>query len=149
MIEPLRLSFDVKCPVDRAFAIWTSETARWWPTSHTVTGDKDLDVVFEGKVGGRIYERTRQGTEFDWGEVTVWDPPHRLGYLWHLRQDQANATSVEISFVDVGTNETRVDIEHSGWERLGEKGLEARDANRAGWGSLFPHFVAASSLPNQ
>jgi hypothetical protein len=49
-------------------------------------------------IGGRIYERTRDGTEIDWGEITVWEPPTRLAYRWHIRRDRADATDVEIPF---------------------------------------------------
>ena len=59
MIEPIRLSFEVACPADHAFEVWT-------------------------------------------GEVTIWEPPTRLGYLWHLRGDGADATEVEIQFIDRG-----------------------------------------------
>jgi uncharacterized protein YndB with AHSA1/START domain len=93
-------------------------------------------------VGGRIFERTRAGDELEWGEVTAWDPPRRLAYLWHLRSDRADATDVEITFTDTG-GATRVDIEHGGWDRLGAKGADRRGANAGGWASLLPHFVAA------
>ena len=71
----------------------------------------------EGRVGGRIFERTRDGQEWDWGEVTVWEPPSRLVYLWHLKRDRAEATEVEIRFGPTAPDGTRVDIEHRGWER--------------------------------
>lgn len=143
MIEPLRLSFEVDCPADHAFAVWTERIAAWWPSGHSVSGDPGLAVMLEGRVGGRIFERTSSGEEHDWGEVTDWDPPHRLGYLWHLRRDRAQATDVTITFVDTGGATTRVEIEHRGWERLGDEGPRWRDANRSGWGGLLPHFTAA------
>ena len=80
MTDPLRVSFDVACPPDRAFALWTGRIDTWWPADHTVTGGHDLTVVLEPGVGGRIFERTPEGVEHDWGEVTVWEPPGRLGY---------------------------------------------------------------------
>jgi len=74
-------------------------------------------VVLQGGVGGRIYERTADGTEHEWGEVTVWQPPARLAYLWYLGRDRADATEVEIRFLARGTGATRVEIEHRGWAR--------------------------------
>jgi len=140
MTDPLRLSFTVDCPAEHAFTVWTAKISRWWPADHTVTGEPGLDVVLEPRVGGRIFERTVTGAEHDWGRITVWDPPRRLGYSWHLRQDRADATDVEITFTGEGLG-TRVDIEHRGWERLGARGPGLREANRAGWSSLLPHFV--------
>jgi hypothetical protein len=142
MTEPLYISFDVACPVSHAFAVWTARIGTWWPADHTVTGESGLDVVLERRVGGRIFERTRAGAEYDWGEVTVWEPPYRLAYLWHLRRDRVDATEVEIRFIDAGTV-TRVEIAHRGWERLGAKGPDWREANRGGWTTLLPHYVTA------
>lgn len=140
-IEPIRLAFEVGCPVEHAFATWTAAIDRWWPADHTVAGTTDLVVTLEPGVGGRIYERSPDGTERDWGEVTVWEPPGRLGYLWHLKRDRADATEVEIRFVAAGAGRTRVEIEHRGWERLGAGGVDWRDRNVGGWSTLLPHFV--------
>jgi uncharacterized protein YndB with AHSA1/START domain len=143
VIEPIRLSFEVACPVERAFEIWTARTSSWWPASHTVTGEPGLQVVLEPRVGGRIFERTATGVEYDWGEIVAWEPPHRLVYLWHLRADRGDATEVEIRFSAHGVTGTRVDIDHRGWDRLVTLGQARRDANGAGWAGLLPHYVEA------
>jgi hypothetical protein len=145
MIEPPRMSFVIDCPVDHAFRVWTARTSRWWPVTHTVTAETGLEVVFEAGPGGRIFERTPAGMEVDWGEITVWEPPRRLGYLWHIRTDRADATEVDIAFSDQGDATTRVDIEHRGWERLGSRGPGWRDANQSGWDGVLPHYIAACS----
>jgi hypothetical protein len=67
MIEPLRLSLVVECPVAHAFEVWTAKTSSWWPVTHTVTAEPGLEVVFEAEPGGRIFERTAGGLEVDWG----------------------------------------------------------------------------------
>jgi uncharacterized protein YndB with AHSA1/START domain len=56
-------------------------------------------MTFECRPGGRIFERTPDGVEHDWGEVLAWEPPHRLAYLWHQSTDRGRATEVDISFV--------------------------------------------------
>jgi uncharacterized protein YndB with AHSA1/START domain len=94
-------------------------------------------------VGGGIYERTRLGTEHEWGEVTVWEPPRRLVYLWHLRRDRSDATEVELRFIDVAEGRSRLEIEHRGWDRLGSRAQEWRDRNLGGWSTLLPHYQAA------
>ena len=144
MIEPITLAFEVACPADRAFHVWTADIDRWWPADHTVSGAADAAVVLEPRPGGRIFERTPDGIEHDWGEVTIWEPPTRFGYLWHLRRDRADATEVEIRFVAAGDRATRVEIEHRGWDVLGAEGQSWRDRNRAGWSTLLPSFVAAT-----
>jgi len=142
MTDPLRMSFDVACSADHAFSVWTSGIGAWWPPDHTVTGRAEV-VVLTGGVGGRIYERTADGVEHEWGEVTVWQPPARLAYLWYLGRDRSHATEVEIRFLAQGADATRIEIEHRGWERLGSGSGPWRDRNEAGWQSLLPHFTAA------
>ena len=143
MREPIRLAFDVACPAEHAFAVWTSRISAWWPLDHAVAPEPGLRIVLEPGVGGRIFERTTAGVEVEWGEVTVWEPPRRLGYLWHIGADRTDATDVEITFIEGPDGTTRVHIEHRGWERLGVIADASRDANLAGWESLLPHFVAA------
>jgi len=143
MIEPLRFSFSVECPVDHAFDVWTARTSTWWPKTSTMTQADGLEVIFEGREGGRIFERTPAGQEIEWGEITVWEPPRRLGYSWRIATDRDSATEVEIRFSDLGDETTRVEIEHRGWEKLGDRGLGWRDTNRGGWDGTLPRYIAA------
>jgi uncharacterized protein YndB with AHSA1/START domain len=142
VIPPLRLSFEVDCRVATAFELWTSRISVWWPRGHTVSGHDHAEVVFEPKVGGRLFERTPSGEEIDWGEVTVWEPPHRLAYLWHMKHDRTQATDVEVRFIE-GDERTVVEIEHGGWERLGPEGPQWRERNHAGWAGMLKHYEAA------
>jgi len=141
MTDPLRITFDVACPADHAFEVWTSDFGTWWPRDHTVTGRGD--VVLEGRVGGRIYERAADGVEHDWGEIVVWEPPEQLVYLWHIGQDRSDATEVQIRFIPRGAL-SRVEIEHRGWERLGPTAAGRREQNRVGWEGVLAHFRTAA-----
>jgi len=144
VIEPLRLSYEIACAPEHAFEVWTTRVSTWWPKGHSVSGNPETCVVLEPRPGGRIFERTPDGTEIDWGEITLWNPPRRLGYLWYIKRDRNDATDVELTFVDLGDGTTRLEIVHTGWERLGAEGPAWRDANTSGWSALLPHFVAAA-----
>jgi hypothetical protein len=146
MIEPLRMSFVVECAPDHAFTTWTSKASSWWPVEHTVSHEAGTEIVFEPRAGGRIFERTPAGREIEWGQILEWDPPRRLRYLWHIATDFMHATDVEIIFRELPDSSTRVEIEHAGWERLGEIGQAWRDANHAGWDGVLPSYVASSQL---
>jgi uncharacterized protein YndB with AHSA1/START domain len=141
--EPLQLSFEVHCSPETAFWTWTTRASTWWPFEHSVSSERGIEVVFEEHAGGRIFERTPSGDEHDWGRMTIWEPPLRLAYTWHLRSSPQEATDVEVRFVDAGEDRTRVEIEHGGWERLGAQASERREGNRSGWTSVFPHFAEA------
>jgi uncharacterized protein YndB with AHSA1/START domain len=144
VIQPLRIAFEVACPPDHAFAVWTQRATSWWPREHTVSHEHGAQIVFEPHAGGRIYERTHDGHEIEWGEVVEWDPPRRLRYLWHIATDPANATDVEIAFHELPGSVTRVEIEHGGWDRLEEIGQAWRDANQAGWDGVLPSYRTAA-----
>ena len=152
MIDPIRISFVVGCTPDHAFDTWTARATAWWPPEHTASHEPGAQIVFEPLAGGRIFERTADGTEIEWGEVVEWDRPRRLRYLWRIATEARNATDVEIAFTEVGDGGTRVDIEHGGWDRLGDFGDTWRNANVAGWDGVLPAYqietrVSRQSLP--
>jgi len=142
VIDPITLAFPVACSSRHAFEMWTSRIGTWWPADHTVSG-RPAAVVLEGGPGGRIYERCADGTEHEWGRITAWDPPNGLAYTWHLKRDPIDATDVQVRFVPVADQLTRIEIEHRGWERLGALAAAWRDRNRSGWETLIPHLVHA------
>jgi uncharacterized protein YndB with AHSA1/START domain len=144
MIEALEFEVAVQCSNDHAFDVWANRTSMWWPRDHTRSGDPSAVVTFEPRVGGRVFERTPDGTEHDWGEVTVWEPPHRLVYLWHIYGDRSEATLVEITFT-AASERTTVKVKHTGWDRLGEKAEHLRGRNQTNWSDLMKAYVPATS----
>ena len=103
MIEPLVVEFAVAAPASHAFDMWANRTSLWWPPGHTMSGTDDFEIVFEGRPGGRVYERSADGTEHEWGQVLDWEPPLRIRYMWHLFFDCAEATTVEVRFFPDGS----------------------------------------------
>ena len=142
MTQPLEIEFEVGCSPEHAFDVWARRTSQWWPRAHSRSGDPDSTITFEGRAGGRIYERASDGAEHEWGEVLEWEPPGRLRYLWHIYGERSMATEVEITFAPAG-DATTVRIVHSGFERLGEEGAALRERNVKGWAGLIPQFRSA------
>ena len=141
--EPLDFEFRVRCDPEHAFRTWTERTDAWWPKDHTSTGDPATLVVIERGEGGRIFERTPDGAENEWGEITVWDPPSRLSYSWHIASTRQDATTVDLTFMGDG-DETVVRVVHHGWDRFGAGGEERREANHQGWNDLVTAFLDAA-----
>ena len=117
----------------------------WWPPGHSVSAEPGLTVTFEPRVGGRIFERTPGGIEHDWGQVEVWEPPHRIAYSWHLRFDRADATHVEVTFSPGGDGRSHVTIVHSGWGRLAAAAAERRERNSRGWAGVLERYCEAAA----
>lgn len=147
MSGPIIIEFSVDCDPTHAFNTWTGSIGRWWPADHTVSGDPKARAFLEPGVGGRLFERTPDGTEHDWGKIVRWDPPVTVSYTWHIGAGPVDATEVTVSFTP-HRDSTTVRIEHSGWEDFGDDGLTRRAGNLAGWNGLLPHFAAACHSGN-
>ncbi len=144
-VEAVRKSLVVKCSPERAFQVFTTDIGSWWPLGrYSIGGDKITEVVFEPKVGGRVYERHSDGGEGEWGRVLEWDPPHRFTMSWYPGSEAAQATELEIRFTPEGDG-TRVDLEHRGWERLGEAALETRTSYDGGWAGVLAEYETAAN----
>ena len=146
MIEPLRLSYEIDCPPDHAFDGLDDATVDVVAEGPLGLGrPRHASCMLEPRLGGRIFERTagrqrdRLGRDHRVGPAA----PPRLP-LAHRRATRDDATDVELTFVDLGDGTTRLDIVHSGWERLGDEGVAWREANTGGWSALIPSFVAAA-----
>jgi uncharacterized protein YndB with AHSA1/START domain len=97
-------------------------------------------VVFECRVGGRIFEELTDGRRFQWGRVTAWEPSHRVAFTWHPSREEAEAQDVDLTFHREGPG-TKVELVSSGWERLGARARSARKGYELGWGAVLDHWA--------
>jgi uncharacterized protein YndB with AHSA1/START domain len=140
----LRKSIVVACSVEHAFRVFTERTGEWWPfAGHSLFDEGSETVVFEPRVGGRVAERAKSGEEGVWGTVTAWDPPHGFGMTWHPGRDEETAQDLEVRFSAEGDG-TRVDLVHTGWERLGNRMAEISGHYDEGWDFVLDLFVDAA-----
>jgi hypothetical protein len=133
----------VRCGVDTAFRTWTEQINAWWPKGHSRSANPSTTVFLERRVGGRIYERTPEGVEHEWGEVTVWDPPDHFAYHWFLGSGSERPTRVDVHFIAHGDRSTRVDVRHQGPEFIGELWSRTSAVFDAAWDALLPAYIAA------
>jgi uncharacterized protein YndB with AHSA1/START domain len=139
--DAIRKSIDVAVAPAQAFELFTERASTWWPfATHSVAGDAAVTAVFEPRVGGRVYERATDGAEHDWGEITVWEPPHRFALAWTVDPSCAG-TEVEVRFAAAGSTGTRVELEHRGW-RDAARGLV--DGYGSGWEVVLRAFAAGA-----
>ncbi len=137
-------SVTVSVPVERAFEVFTAEIGTWWPLrTHAVDTERSETVVMEGRVGGRLFERTAAGKEHAWGAIVAWEPPSRVTYSWHPGRGEETAQEVEVTFMPEGDG-TRVRIRHYGWENLGDGLDEAVASYDKGWDLVIADYVEAA-----
>lgn len=135
-------SVTVSAPPERAFRAFTEEIGRWWPLADgfAFAGDRWQDMEMEGREGGRLYERSRDGRDFHIGTVKVYDPPSRLVFTWgEATEEWAAPTEVEVRFTPEG-GATRVDLEHRGFEGIGEAAEETTQTYDGGWAAVLGRY---------
>ena len=147
-IAPIVKAIETDRPIDEAFRLFTANMADWWPlASHSVGRDKAQWCGLEDRVGGRVFERTESGEEHVWGTVTDWQPPHRLAFTWHPGQGPEVHTELVIRFTALAERRTRVELEHRGWEALGDRAEAVRGNYDGGWDQVFGrHFGEFAAL---
>jgi hypothetical protein len=144
-LDPVRKSVTVRLAPARAFQLFTVRIAEWWPLrTHSLGQEKAETVVFEGREGGRLYERTTEGVEHQWGTVLVWAPPARFVVTWHPDTPPDQAQRVEVRFLPEAGG-TRVELTHTGWEALGDLAADYRTGYESGWVGVLELFAGAAT----
>lgn len=121
MTSKVYVALRVKAAPERAFTAFVQEIGAWWrPNGLFQTTPRAPGLLaFEPGEGGRLTETLASGKVFEIGQITAWEPPARLVFSWR----QANFpldlhTEVEVRFEGVGEGETRVSIEHRGFDQV-------------------------------
>jgi uncharacterized protein YndB with AHSA1/START domain len=148
--EPISRTVTVNGSAERAFHVFTEGMGTWWPlATHSIAVDQELpqraeDLRVEGRKGGRIEEVLDDGSTRDWGQVAVWEPPHRVVYRWKPNDLPTPPTEVDVRFTAEGET-TRVDVEHRGWDRLGDAADEIHPlyASDNGWTMVLGRYADA------
>ncbi len=137
-LAAIRKTITVDASIETAFETFTRRIQSWWPAAtHTVFEDKVQDIVFDENTGGRVYERSTAGEEADWADVVAWEPPHRLVLRWRVNPERG-PTELEVRFKPEGGG-TRVDLEHRGWDEIGD--TQGRAGYDARWDFVLGHYV--------
>ena len=108
---------------ERAFAAFTDEIGEWWRPNglFQLTPAGPGRMEFEPGPNGRLIERHAAGGVYEVGRITLWDPPAELAFQWRPASfGPEQTTEVHVRFEAVGP-ETRVVVEHSGWDTIAPK----------------------------
>lgn len=143
----VRKEATVAADVDRAFRVFTEDAGSWWVREHH-NGPGELDtVVIEPREGGRCYNREVDGSEYEWGRVLHWEPPHRLVLAWQLTDqwvyDPDFITEVEVTFVPASSGRTLVVLEHRNLDRYAptQEQMHAALDSEGGWGASLASYA--------
>jgi Activator of Hsp90 ATPase homolog 1-like protein len=141
-LPPVHRSLTVPLDIEAAFDLFVRRISEWWPLEmRSVSLADAVSAHIEERVGGRVFERTRDGREILWGTITHWEPPARFALTWHPGQPEATAQVVELRFTVVEDG-TCVELEHRHWERAGERAEFLRQRYDQGWQPILERYCA-------
>jgi uncharacterized protein YndB with AHSA1/START domain len=146
----VRRSVVVEAPIDRAFKAFTEEFDRVKPREHNMLSVAIAETVFERRVGGHLYDRGVDGSEWRWGRVLAYEPPDRIVFTWdisphwQIETDRDRSSEVEVRFIAETPERTRVQLEHRYLDRHGEgwEGLRAEVGGDGGWPLYLERYAA-------
>ena len=136
----VRQSVRVPAEPARAFRTFTAAMREWWNPAVSANPTKSpiAQIVIEGRVGGRWFERGSDGSECEWARVLAWEPGERLAADW---KPDGNSTTLEIRFESPAPRATNVTLVHRGFESYGDRAARMRDMHDAVWTDLLGRFA--------
>src|SRR5436305_6968822 len=138
----------VDAPIEGAFQVFTEDFDQVKPREHNMLQVDISETVFEPRVGGRVYDRGVDGSEYQWARVLAFEPPNRVVFSWdlspqwQLESDLEKTSEVEVRFIAESTDRTRLELEHRNLDRHGPGWEDARDAvgGEGGWSLYLERF---------
>jgi uncharacterized protein YciI len=134
-VPPIRREILVDANPETAFEVFTERLGLWWPLAELSVYGADATVAF---TDGQIIERSADGRAAVWGTVTRWEPPEAVAFSWHPGQPADRASQVEVTFA-AAAGQTRVRLEHSGWEAFADPAA-ARAEYDHGWPMVLDRY---------
>lgn len=112
-------SVTIQADKDRVFDAFVNKIDRWWPRRGTYrysfasAPQQPHQIHFEPRLHGRFYEIFDDGSTYEIGRITAWEPPDRLVYTWRDPRWPGH-TTVEVTFQE-RNGSTMVTVHHSGF----------------------------------
>jgi uncharacterized protein YndB with AHSA1/START domain len=111
----------VPCEPAQAFTRFTTEIDQWWQPNglFQFSEGRTGTLTFEIGEGGRLIETYDDGSVFVIGIIRTWAPPRLLVLSWRYASFPPDlSTELHVTFEPTGPGQTRVTIEHYGWEAI-------------------------------
>lgn len=134
-----QLSLKIQRPHAVVWRAFTEEAAAWWPADFFGTPEPHK-MVFEARVGGRLYEDNGSGNGLVWYQVISMDAPNSVLLSGVVAPPHGGplTTLLRLNFTPAGKNATQLEMIDSlfgcvgdqtctseGWKMLFEGGFKA------------------------
>ena len=114
------MSLRIDAVRQRVFDAFVGDIDQWWRPNplFPFTPRAPGVLSFEPGPDGRLIETRAPGQVFEIGRIRAWEPPCRLVFGWRQATFAADQDSeVEVTFDEVD-GQTRVTVEHRGWDSI-------------------------------
>lgn len=118
MSSKILVALRIDASPEVVFDAFTDDIALWWRpnTLFSFTPRSPGVMAFED---GRLVERLASGKVFEVGQVRIWERGARLVFGWRQASFEPGMdTEVEVRFDLVENGQTRVTVEHRGWDAV-------------------------------
>ena len=143
MMEPLVKTVEVPCDQKTAFTVFV-DMGKWWPTDKFATskmrGQEVRELRVDAREGGRIVEVGSDDVEVRWGTIKTYDPYSYVNLDFHIphpSEEDPGFSTVEVRFVALGDDRTRVELTQSNWEALGDVAEMVQGGYNQAWVMIF------------
>jgi len=128
-----RLNLEIAKPHAAVWKAFTTDIHSWWPKDFYVT-ETPQRIVFEVKLGGRLYEDSGKGNGLVWYHVIALDAPNSITMSGFIAPPFGGpATSLlNVSFSAKAKSATSMEVSDSTFGCLGDT-----KATADGWRLLF------------
>jgi uncharacterized protein YndB with AHSA1/START domain len=130
----IRKSIRVDRSPEISFKVFCEEIGVWWPQGFSGKGSR---LFMETRVGGRFVETRVDGTEYEIGRLTAYQPPKVVAFTWRAPSWDVT-TQVEVRFSADGAG-TRIELEHSGFDQSPQV-REFQKNYSGGWETILGHY---------
>lgn len=143
MTQPLVKTVEVPCSQETAFTVFM-DIGSWWPKDKFATSlMRGLTVKalrVDAREGGRIVEVGSDDHEHVWGTIRTYDPYGYLSMDFHVphpSEKNPGFSTVEVRFIALSDDRTRVELKQSNWEALGDMAEMAQRGYSQAWVVIF------------
>ena len=140
VLEPIVLTYELRCSPSRAFHIYLDRIGEWWDGKYSRDAATLVTARIEPHADGRVYAQHLDG-EDEWGRVTAYEPGERLAYSSVLAQPPEDPSEITVTFARAGSDGCAMRFEHGGWH---EGNIEHRSKFRE-WRTLLDRFAALAN----
>jgi uncharacterized protein YndB with AHSA1/START domain len=147
-LPPVVRTLALNCSRAHAYATFTARIGEWWPPGSSASGVNLADVVIEPRVGGRVYEISKNGDEFTWGAVKAIQDGTAITMVWTLGIRAPDPTELDVRFSgditgDLADEDLLADVtlRHSGFVSDDD---HARFGLDGGWTEVLAAYQACA-----